>query len=495
MINDVMAKHEEEGILFRNGFLLVHADDIPPQNNPRVAQALKGFETHKVGDYHLKIAPGTRTLTVERNGVKIIVLGDVYDNEGDDPKTRVEQMATGDLIEALAHSDLGGRHAIIAFTSNDVLVAQDPFGARSVAYSIGPVRAVASHSPLLAYGLRLRRDANVAKQTKCTAYRSRKVRYLPGHISVFENVRMLPPNHVYSFRFGSIARFWPHKEMTRASEERVFSLLDEALSALRRYVSENYLPVISITGGIDARVVVAHFTQFGAPFYGVTWTDFNFDQAEDEIVRAIAGAASCTHLRIASPLRSADETLLRTAGAYNSGELASGVQASLMGATRQAILKSRETSCREPMFIIGYGGEIVRGFYQKGGRDGRQSLDPEQMARLFGTGSKAADESAEDYRAFVRRSFGQFFTESRFDRQAMKGHDPYDLFYWEHRMGMWGAAKLNVIDVAMRCLPGINSRRLFEAAISLPDDRRLSKEIFARYVMSRVPEFGKIPVV
>ncbi|HWM30653.1 MAG TPA: hypothetical protein VNO69_02985 [Methyloceanibacter sp.] len=57
------------------------------------------------------------------------------------------------------------------------------------------------------------------------------------------------------------------------------------------------------------------------------------------------------------------------------------------------------------------------------------------------------------------------------------GYDINDIFYWEQRIGMWGAAMHNEMDAAVLSLTGYNSRRLYALALGLPREQRLSKDL------------------
>ncbi len=143
---------------------------------------------------------------------------------------------------------------------------------------------------------------------------------------------------------------------------------------------------------------------------------------------------------------------------------------------------------------MGYGGEIVRGFYMLDGRPRDEPFLAHTMGGLYGHTSRkhVADP---DYTRFVIDAFRRYWGKAMYAPDFLHGRDPFDMFYWEHRMGMWGAATQDTIDVALPCLTGINSRDVFDEAIRLPESARLSKQIMIDYTAARSPEFGKIPTV
>jgi hypothetical protein len=85
---------------------------------------------------------------------------------------------------------------------------------------------------------------------------------------------------------------------------------------------------------------------------------------------------------------------------------------------------------------------------------------------------------------------------ANYDERLMGwGFDLNDVFYWEHRMGMWGAAMHNEMDPVMLSMTGFNSREVYEAGFGMDSGKRLTKtlllEVIRRYdePMAEIPYF------
>ena len=476
--------------LFKGGFLIIKSDENLSVEIPLAAAVMERLEEVRVGGFSIYVIKESHHFLVEKNGVKFVVIGDIYDNDGADVEDKIRQLADGDILENFAAVDLGGRYALIVIMNDDVLIVNDPFGSRAVHYFIDSKFAVSSHESLLALFFNTQLDQGVEDFRAAPQYQDRTVSYLPGNLSVFKSIRRLPPNHAYMFRSRAIVRYWPHLSVEETTEEQVFVIFERALKALRDYVVRYYNPILSITGGVDSRSIVTTFHENGTPFSGVTWTQVNFNPAEKPVIQAIIDMVGCSHLNVGKVGELG--TLFARLGSVNSGGSVKGLRARLMEKTRVETEPQRQNGL-PPVFLIGYGGEILRGFYRKSSRDPEKVFDVKTMTALYGTATKKSG-SSETYSAFVTAAFGEFSRDSQFDHEALKGFDGNDIFYWEHRMGMWAALTMDTIDVAMPCLVGINSRRLYEAALGLPMQERMSGNLILRYIESRSPALGSIPL-
>ena len=156
----------------------------------------------------------------------------------------------------------------------------------------------------------------------------------------------------------------------------------------------------------------------------------------------------------------------------------------------------REWGKRRSVFVRGYGGEIIRGFYNLEARHGKHSikaLTAEELLKAYGSSIRKAREGYA-YAKIAQAAFDGFMTRANYDeRLSRSGFDLSDVFYWEHRMGMWGAAMHNEMDAAMFAMTGFNSRRMYETAFGLQPEERLTKEVLLRVVRRYDEGMAEIP--
>ena len=140
------------------------------------------------------------------------------------------------------------------------------------------------------------------------------------------------------------------------------------------------------------------------------------------------------------------------------------------------------------VFLRGYGGEILRGFYN------RHNLElPERTAseltRLYLT--RRVKSPSKAFQRFAVKSFEDYIERTQFDCD-LQGLDPLDLFYWEQRMGVWGATMLCEMDPAVRSMAGFNSRKMYEIAFGLPRDQRIGSELLLGLTRRYDPIFAAL---
>lgn len=463
--------------LFRFGFIAYPVADEPKGGS--VWRALmRHWHACDIAGIRLRWHPQARLSVLPSPAGAIVRVGDAFSLG---PRT------VDDIIAALgreaegstrydAIDELSGRFALLLISAQGIGVLNDAFGARSVFYRAQGCIAIASHAALLAHAFGIPRRADVATLMRSPHYAKRGVKYLPGHATVYEDVRALIPNHLLDASTRRQRRYWPRTARSASTLESFTDHCLQYLAALAEFFrNSGRTPVVGITGGIDSRVLVAAFKAAGVEFRGVTWRGGYLRDDEVETVDAIHRGLAMNHVEI-DPGRFA-AGVVAEAGRRNGGNfrraspLIEGMHAQFADAPHA-------------IFVRGYGGEILRGFYNPIAPP-KSAFGAAEMARLYGDVASSAGATAASYRAAVTRCFADFHEAGGFDKVGDLGYDPHDVFYWEHRMGMWGSAMLNEMDPAIYSLVGFNSRRMYELAFGLPSAQRLTKDLL-RTIVARI---------
>lgn len=469
--------------LFRFGFIAYPAAD-EPQGDSIWRALLPHWHTFDVAGIRCRWHPQTRLTVLPSQSGAIIVIGDVF---------ALGPRGVDEIVASLGRDDAGstqfdaidglsGRFALLLLSPRGMVVLNDAFGARSVFHSAQG--GIASHAALLAHAFGIRRRADVASFVRSPFYARRRVKYLPGHATVYEGVWALIPNHALDTSTGRQHRYWPRARLAASTLDAFIDHFLQYLAALIEFLrSTGRIPVIGITGGIDSRVLLAAFSAAGVDFRGVTWRGGYLRADEVETVDAIR-----RHLvlpRVEIDPGSIEVGRVASAGQRNSGNFRDASRL-VEGMQRQF------ADTPQAVFLRGYGGEILRGFYNP-------VVNPVaafgvlDMARLYGNPASSAGPSVTSYRTVVEQCFSEFQRAGEFDRIGDRGCDPHDVFYWEHRMGMWGSAMLNEMDPAVHSFVGFNSRRLYELAFGLPDAQRRTKDLLRTIVRKFDPRLADLP--
>ena len=503
--------------LFRFGFLCVPAPGVPSTH--RIWTDLAGrWPSLEVDGLVIYSHPEAPLQHHEGSGGSAVVVGEAFATSG------TVESVLADLLAAAADDGffeafnrLSGRFALFFFKGSAQRALHDPMGSRSLYYRVGQEIGLGSHAELVARALGHRRSAKVREILTSAEYRSRTVKYLPGDLTVYEGVHGLAPNNYYDIRAGRTVRYWPRRPRREAGFDRFSAALDDHLGALASYLRDRRAPILGVTGGIDTRTIIAAFNRFGVPFAGATWlrSKGGADERELALIDALVAAGSFEHTyldlsRMDGELRSVARFAKRNAGRFGPPSRTTAHLHKHFGRSGAA-------------FVRGYGAEILRGFYNLPGGSSSAARKrfpgtlraqigrhlarsrsrpvavrhpaPDALLMAYDSSMRLPHGGPEHQRlglaAFEgfaeRANFGQGLT--RF------GFDLSDIFYWEHRMGMWGSAKHNEMDPAVLSIAGFNSRSVYEAAFGLPPKERLTKALLLRVISGYDDALARMPFV
>lgn len=370
----------------------------------------------------------------------------------------------------------GGRHAVIFGAADDVRVVNDATAMRSVFYSLEQGTIVASHATLVETAL----GATNQQDDLIFGYG------FPGNRTPFARTRILTANTWLSFSAGSVRRFWPNRVPPPRSVDEVATDILEAATTTMRNVAHDRLVKIALTAGIDSRAVLAV-----AMHSGINYETYTYGAAKNTALDRSFAADFAKRLEIPHSLvrRLATPPELREVLAeahyspHHQGEVAGLIN---FFADQRALAVSGNLL------------EIGRSFYKNYTEqappvtaEAMSSLHLQSMSKKLQ--SKIADYGNEHFHAKATIAFQAFIDESEYTKS--RGMlDPFDQFYWEHRMSTWhGPAMLERDFYATAFIP-FNSRRIFEAMLGLSLDERKKAEVFYRLIEIANPRLLDFPI-
>jgi hypothetical protein len=471
------------GLLYRFGFICYPTTSLLA-GDATWELLLRTWRELRVEGLRFRVHPETRVMQHANGQGTAVLLGDMFSDAPGGPEEQILaqllEAENPDFFDRFDH--LSGRFALFMFKGSTRRVFHDPVGSRSVFYRQGDTVCVASHAELIAHAFQDPRRGDVERLLETPEYSKRLVQYLPGDWSLYQGIYALVPNNYLDLRAGCLVRYWPRNARSEATLDQFFDIADSYLQAFADFLRPRYRLVVGISGGIDCRGLIAAFRRHELAFDGVTWSYPFLRQVEKPIVTRIVELlyGEHTYLRVFSP----PET-------HPLGKIAASNYGGISGLRRETRVNvpMSTLSNQGAAFVYGLGAEILRGFMDRPAETGGR-IGPTHLARHYGMGdgkSFYAEQSVSGARGFLERA--------NYDGAHLSGFRPKDLYYWEHRLGMWGSARLNSIDVAIYGLIGYNSRPLFQTAFGLPPEIRLSKQLIARLVERYDPLLGKIPFV
>lgn len=446
-------------LTYRRGYL-VYEKRMAPFSIP---EALSHWNVHDLKDYILIYDPCVPFDVIVDN--EVFLLGTAWHVHGK-PVAEVlrssYETSEDGLFDELDF--VAGRYLLFYRSGADdsLHVTQDAFGMKSVFYSADK-RCLSSHYSLL-------REVTGCKEPfeDVLSLLKRKItnNMIPGHFTPDRNVHMLTPNQTMNLNTFSWRRIFPREAYEPISVEEAVEAIDGAVSQLLHQIDQRLL--VPITAGLDSRSTLALLRCESSHQY------FTYGK---ESVRSLGN-----DLRIAREIARQfrmPHTTLHLRGDFGK----TNEEKEFMSHLRKVTIRrhSFEVAWQyyhhfddDYLHIRSNGYEVARRYYRQAFAL-TEDLSVEGMARTFSRFA-ITDETVFDLSR-------QFIQQSQLAEHL--NYDPYDLYYWEHRMGTWHASLLLESDLAHDSFILINSRYVLKHLLSVPTDAQeqglVQKRLIERY--------------
>lgn len=462
-----------ERLLYRNGFILSEAAIS--------GYPFAGWHVHRLGDLVLQTHPDACCVVETSHGLTSALIGDAFDPEcGVYDEAGVLQ----DLVKAKTEPDfhrvldrLGGRFALLLARHDGYQVFQDAIGARTVFYATNR-RIAASHAEIVAKASGSGFSDFFIPFLTSRNYVRKDVKYLPGIATPYENVLQLTPNTRLDFADQKVTRFWPREPISAPSTDA--AALDGLLLHVRGLATylraKSLRPLAGLTAGTDSRLLLAAFRSSDPYLFTYIRSDSGTTENDVDTRQAavLAGRYGLTRDVYPIPNRPALEdagdafsyAFRRSTGYFRSSTSLWPKQLADQG------FEFGSVRC-----VRGFGGEVLRGFYQ-GTKNQIDRVNHRQLSRAYDINSGSS---------VTRNLFLNFMETACFDDASLHGRNANDIFYWEHRMGIWGSIALAEADLAVPMLAGYNSRNLFDLFLALPWENRKARTAFHQATRQLAP--------
>ena len=447
-----------EDLAYRFGFLC-----LDRAATTEIPAPVQGWALQRVGAYDLYVHPEASVQTATTaNGDQAIMVGDAFVSHG----TRALEEALIELAggDRRPLDDLSGRFALLLRSGGEVSVAHDPLGSQTVFYSRSGGSA-ASHAALLARALHAPKSREVLRYMALPEYKARNTRFLPGDLTLYDDIALLAPNNELHLRTAATRRYWPHSPTPEATPETAFAVWDEYFSHYARFLTPRYKPVLGLTGGTDSRSVIATLRSKGVEVRCETWD--SMPEAEKQRIGPLVDHLGVTHKWLDFKHR---EDTDRFRGLRNAAKEAGGFT---RGTPIVPALMDADAGPRD-IFLLGHGSGVMRGSYS---RLFKQWLPEDPLKRHYALYAGANRKNASKvYEKFTLAALKEFLTTANYGAELHHA-DIGDLFYWEQRMANWAALQISTIAVTMQAHAALNSRRLFSAFWGIPGEARSAKHL------------------
>lgn len=369
--------------------------------------------------------------------------------------------------------NVAGRYVVFDGDGDSSYAQADATSMRSVFYSTSAVQlVVASHAELVAEVT----DAGPTEFSDPQQWRRQHGAYaLPGRVTPFADVVFLTPNTELDLVKRTVRRVFPRGPLAQRPVSEVVAIVQPMLTRQLQLLAANGPLWVSLTAGMDSRVTLAAAVP-EVPIVAFSYRP-HFGRREDTdrdvaVAAELASLVGIDHVIVEVPRDEPDPAL----------------QAVMQVNSRRQSSRRVAAACYRDMpadllHIRSNHYEIGRAFLRaQRSRSGR--LTPNVMAKILTKGKSTAPQ--------LVAGFEDFYVGTDFD--LLYNYDPYDVFYWEHRMGTWLNAHLAESDIAYDTYTVVNARRIYDLLLSVPTDDRIKAAVFLEIIRSRRADLLEVPI-
>lgn len=378
---------------------------------------------------------------------EILVLGDAFDPT--EPQANDQAIAHSIAQSAVsfpsfetAIADLSGRFLLFVRIDKDARIYPDAAGLQSLYFlSSGREEGIVGSQPRLICefaDIRWRDEISKLKNPG----------YFAFGLTPYADIRPLLPNHYLDLSKGLPVRFWPKRQLTpldlpKAAQE-MSRLLVGTVSAIAAR-GRSFLP---LTGGRDSRMLLAaHLAADIAPETGSLWWP-GADRFDASIPATLSGRLGFRYrkMKIASPT------------SYLLGTYRINTGGMFWDPSSITIETFRRRLSGYDFIVSGVAAEVFRTFYH-----------PKKRSLAAASPETICNSMRFEQSPLILKEIDIWLSEIRTIEHAI---NPWDMLYWEQRLGNWCSLSLTGRDTVSRIAAPFNNRRLLEIGLRAPAEGR-----------------------
>jgi hypothetical protein len=465
---------DDSRLLYRSQFIL----------GPRFVDTFASWQRFTIrGPLHLTVHPDLNVCCVTHKAKTILLLGFILDPENPHASDREILNAfmphLGSSTEFFMQTArFGGRWVLIVYDGSTVVLFHDAAGLRQVFYTdVGSTQQLwcASQPATLAEILGLHVDGDAQDFITSPEIQRNREYWWPGDSSLYKEVKHLLPNHSLDLETGHCCRYWPNRNLPRLSLDTVVETCSSMLRGLVAGAVNRFNLVVSLTAGLDSRLVLAacHGIQDQLSYMTLKQIHNSINNETDIIIAAsLLRRLRLRHDLVVSVPKD-DDLFLRI---FNQNVT---MAHEIWSHDALAIFDFYHYS---KVTITGSVSEAARFYYR---------LPPHMKQKLSG-----------EHLALLTRMGSHPFAVNHFNKWLegigeIYNVDILDLFYWEQRAGNWLAMCQLEFDIAWKDIfTPYNCRRLLMGMLSADEIYRRPPqyELYKKMISTLWPEVLVEPI-
>lgn len=382
-----------------------------------------------------------------------------------------------DLFENI--SVMGGRYVLIARINDESIIFNDPVGYRQIYYTIDKEGNTwcASQPARIAEAIEINEDERIKNElNKIELFKDTSEYWLPGELTIYNNVHHLIPNHYLNLDKKRVYRFWPKNNIEPLSLNEVAEDSSKLMQGIMKSAANRFNLALGVTAGADTRVILAASKDIANKIYFFTYTHPGLDENGPDIAipRQILEANGLDHHIIPYDDNMDDDFKYHF---FQNTQ----IPRVMKGNNANTVYKYFKKTSKEMLVCNGEIGGIAKRFYRL-----------PYFLPLNGTvlsiltkmaGSKHIEESHERWLESAKIA-------------QKHGIHILDLLYLEGRMANWSSMATSEYDIAFDSLSPFNCRRIIQNFLYAPKNYRKSGsyKIHNALINYMWPELSKYPI-
>ncbi|WP_374724365.1 hypothetical protein [Calidifontibacillus erzurumensis] len=453
---------------YKRGFLLTDFETSAPHEH---------WNYMKIGKYHLYYDPLNEVFFDTTNDQWVLLLGTMIDIRSG---TTDKQFIASELLKYLISSEvdffdyldeLSGRYLIFYGNNQTASILSDATGLRSIFYSTKQT-VISSHC-LLVNEITHSNESPYVDKEWFSKYSSSQ---LPGHFTIYEDIYFLTPNTLLEVNEKKIRRFFPRENLEILPVERVVEEISEITKKqlyLLSKINEKFL--FSLTAGLDSRTSLALTKDYKDSFHYFTYIKENFNS--DKLNAYIIDQKIVTEMVYNLGLKHDFLTIDYNLKNQDFNEFLEVVKCNTTSQHNVRLAKlyfdqfpSNILHIRSNVYEIG------RMYYRKNHKLPKTAT----MKSLAECYSKQAKDDEK-----VKEAFQKYYDLIQMDK--IYNYDPFDILYWEYRMGTWISQVLLESDIAHDTFILFNVRKILKLLLSVSYTDKYEYTVFHELINKNWP--------
>ena len=458
---------------FKRGYVFAEAsEDI------QIDTKAMGWSTLSFCNYELHYDPLNKAVKYEDENNSFLILGYAIDlihntsNLSDICKHMVSRVSESEssLFEYLDY--LSGRYLIIYNYDNQMKILSDATGMMSIVYS-KTHKIISSHVKLASTITKAAPNDKIQESWKAK-YGGH---YIPGHFTPYSDIYFLTPNTYFNITNDKVVRFFPRKELEMLPVDNIVNDISDLVKNQLHILHKDFQHIIfSLTAGIDSRTTLALSKEMAKDidFFTYYKIDENNNlpvkslEIDKIVVEDIVYNLGLKHKFL--PLKLEDTST----DFRNFAEI---IKDNVIKPHNFKLAKFYHNQFSDQdIHIRSNILEIGRYFYRNKYQLPKE-LSIEALSLCFSP--KAHDDTT------ITDLFKEYCDVVQMTETY--NYDPYDLFYWEYRMGIWHSLVLLESDISHNTFIPFNSRHILNLFLSVEESHKKNFTIFKKLIKMNWP--------